>query len=299
MEKKAEKKSITKSDDQSVAYIVASSVLISGMAVAAVVFYFGLQIMGGINDIRYQYDAEAPLSEQSISYYAHELGINVDKFVECANSDKYSDVIDEDLEDAKALHIDGTPGFYAGEYISDTEIRGFLIPGAYPYEVFEQTINSLNANGVDGAFEEMTSVIRDQMYESRLSSQLQYYQGQEGLSAEEAQIKAAADAAAYTNERWVIREVDVGTLTPLKEGDPKIAIIEFTDFECPYCKRHAQQTIPLIEDTFVSNGTVAYYVRNVPLESIHPDAMTGATAGFCADEKGDFWEFHHLLFEVD
>jgi len=85
---------------------------------------------------------------------------------------------------------------------------------------------------------------------------------------------------------------------PVK-GDPDapVTIIEFSDFQCPFCGRFFQQTLPLIEENYIETGKVKLVYRDLPLASIHPNAIPSHIAAECADEQGKFWEYHDALFE--
>ena len=76
----------------------------------------------------------------------------------------------------------------------------------------------------------------------------------------------------------------------------KVAIVEFSDYECPFCGRHAQQTIPNLNREYVDTGKVRYIFKNLPLESIHPNAFKAAVAAECAGEQGKYWPMHDQLF---
>jgi protein-disulfide isomerase len=80
-----------------------------------------------------------------------------------------------------------------------------------------------------------------------------------------------------------------------KPGAP-LVVVEFSDFQCPFCGRHAKQTLPQIEREYVETGKVVYVMRNLPLESIHPDAFRAAAAAECAGAQGKYWEMHEKLF---
>ncbi len=76
-----------------------------------------------------------------------------------------------------------------------------------------------------------------------------------------------------------------------------ITLIEFTDYECPFCARHYEQTLPSIIKDYVDTGKVKYVVRDYPL-SFHPSAQKAAEASECAGEQDKFWEMHDKLFET-
>ncbi len=82
-------------------------------------------------------------------------------------------------------------------------------------------------------------------------------------------------------------------------GDPNapITIVEFSDFQCPFCARFHLQTLPLIMEEYIDEGKVNLVYRDFPIQSIHPNALPAAVAAECANEQGRFWEYHDMLFE--
>ena len=79
--------------------------------------------------------------------------------------------------------------------------------------------------------------------------------------------------------------------------DAKISIIEFSDFQCPFCARFYTQTLPLIHEEYIEQGKVKLVFRDFPIQSIHPNALPASVAAECANEQGKFKEMHDLLFE--
>ena len=79
-------------------------------------------------------------------------------------------------------------------------------------------------------------------------------------------------------------------------GNPKAAvvIIEFSDFQCPYCQA-VEPTLKKLLAKYEGRVSLAY--RDLPLRDIHPQAELAAEAARCAGEQGKFWEYHDLLFE--
>ena len=75
-----------------------------------------------------------------------------------------------------------------------------------------------------------------------------------------------------------------------------MTIIEFSDFQCPFCGRFFEQALPQIEEGYIKSGKVKLVYRDFPLESIHPQARPAAEAAQCAHEQGKFWAFHDKLF---
>jgi protein-disulfide isomerase len=82
-------------------------------------------------------------------------------------------------------------------------------------------------------------------------------------------------------------------------GNPnaEITIIEFSDFQCPFCAKFHAQTLPLIKENYIKSGKVNFVYRDFPITGIHPNAMPAALASECADDQGKFWEYRDMIFE--
>ena len=82
-------------------------------------------------------------------------------------------------------------------------------------------------------------------------------------------------------------------------GSPNapITIIEFSDFQCPFCARFHIQTLPIIMDEYINEGKVKLVFRDFPIQSIHPNAVLASVAAECANEQEKFKEMHDILFE--
>ena len=83
----------------------------------------------------------------------------------------------------------------------------------------------------------------------------------------------------------------------LGEKDAPVTIIEFSDFQCPFCERFYSQTLEQIKTNYIDTGKVKLIYRDFPLDSIHPMAQKAAEAAECADEQGKYWEYHDKLFQ--
>tara|TARA_Y100000034_G_C6763987_1_gene340479 strand:- start:20 stop:739 length:720 start_codon:yes stop_codon:yes gene_type:complete len=83
----------------------------------------------------------------------------------------------------------------------------------------------------------------------------------------------------------------------LGDENAPLTIVEFSDFQCPFCARFHSQTLSQIKTEYIDTGKVKFVYRDLPLTSIHPQAMPAAEASECADDQGKFWEYHDILFE--
>jgi protein-disulfide isomerase len=84
------------------------------------------------------------------------------------------------------------------------------------------------------------------------------------------------------------------------KGDPnaKITIVEYSDFECPYCGKFYQQSYKDIVEKYVKTGKAKVVFKDFPLSQLHPNAQKAAEAARCAQEQNKFWEMHDKLFEL-
>lgn len=82
------------------------------------------------------------------------------------------------------------------------------------------------------------------------------------------------------------------------KGDPDapVTITEWSDYECPFCLRHYQQTLPQIEELYIKTGKVKYEFKDFPL-NFHPNAQKAAEAAKCAGEQEEYWAMHDRIFD--
>ena len=83
--------------------------------------------------------------------------------------------------------------------------------------------------------------------------------------------------------------------TARMNGQPRVAIVEFSDFECPFCGQYARNTYERIVDDYVKPGKITYVFKHFPLPN-HRFAMPAAEAADCARQGGKFWQMHDRLF---
>ena len=87
------------------------------------------------------------------------------------------------------------------------------------------------------------------------------------------------------------------------EGDPfmgrkdaSIVLVEFSDFQCPFCGRFFRNTLPQIKKNYVETEKIKYVFKDFPL-AFHKEAQKAAEASHCAGEEGKYWEMHDLIFQ--
>lgn len=88
------------------------------------------------------------------------------------------------------------------------------------------------------------------------------------------------------------------------EGSPfkgqsvaKVTVVEFSDYQCPFCARHARETLAALEADYITTGKVKYVFQDFPIASIHPLAFKAHEGAHCAGEQGKYWPMHERLFK--
>jgi len=76
----------------------------------------------------------------------------------------------------------------------------------------------------------------------------------------------------------------------------KIGIVEFSDYQCPYCRGFHDQVFPKLKKEYVDTGIAQFIHKDLPLKSIHPQALPAALAASCAGAQQHFWPMHEALY---
>lgn len=122
-------------------------------------------------------------------------------------------------------------------------------------------------------------------------------QGQEAIQKELQEIKKlllAKDAEAGRPPRPERMSINS---RPFKGSDTaKLVLVEFSDYQCPFCGRFYRDTLPLLDKEYIQSGKIKYVFNNLPLDDLHPVAFKAAQAVECAGDQGKFWDLHGRLF---
>ncbi len=100
-----------------------------------------------------------------------------------------------------------------------------------------------------------------------------------------------------TEQSKLVMKISADNDPVIGNPDAPITIIEFSDFQCPFCARFYSQTLPLIYEEYIDQGKVKLVFRDFPIQSIHPNAVPASVASECANEQGKFKEMHDILFD--
>lgn len=156
-------------------------------------------------------------------------------------------------------------------------------------EVTEAEVTSFiteNKARLRGETAELRPKVRDYLREQKVAQQGKAYV---------TSLRQAAKVAVLLEELPPIRvavKVDGAYAQGLK--DAPVTLVEFTDFQCPFCSR-AVATVKEVMRQYP--GKVRWVFRDFPIASLHPNAPKAAEAARCAGDQGKFWEYHDLLFD--
>jgi protein-disulfide isomerase len=197
---------------------------------------------------------ESPFSIAKLKAYAKGLGLDSNKFDSCLDSKKFDKVISDDISYGSSIGVAGTPAFF---------INGKYLSGAQPLEAFKEIIDKeLNGTG------EATT--------SAYSVTLQNMARQQAFNPNPVEVK-------------------INNNDPVRGGkSARVTIVEFSDFECPFCAR-VFPTMQTLEQTYKDKIRLVF--KQYPLQ-FHQYASGAANAALCANEQGKFWEYHDKLFTV-
>jgi protein-disulfide isomerase len=208
------------------------------------------------------------LTRPDFEKYAGEIGLDAGKFKAALDSGAGKAKIQDDLKVAQQIGVQGTPNFY---------IDGINVQGAQPFDEFKKVIddeikraNKILASGTPIG----------QLYATFMAS------------AKSAPAPSAAQAGKGPGAGTEVYKVPVAD-APTKGGkQPKVTIIEFSDFQCPFCSR-VTGTLTQLEKDYGDDISISF--RHNPLP-FHNNAMPAAEAAEAARAQGKFWEMHDKMF---
>lgn len=196
---------------------------------------------------------------------AKEMGFDEGKFRECMDNFDSSEV-EADREYGGTVGANGTPTFFIGTKKDENTIEAITLIGAQPTERFNTVIEA---------------ILNSSNMQSALNS----------LPAELKQDRAGGE----------LKLVNVGMDDDPKFGNDnaKVIIVEFSDYECPFCKRYYETTYNDLKNKYINDGLVQYVYRDLPLPFHEPIATEEAVAANCAREQGGdeaYFRYHDEIF---
>ena len=190
----------------------------------------------------------------ALTGYAAQLGLDQSKWLSCMANQATADVINKQIQEGAQDGVSGTPTFF---------VNNKMLVGAQPFSMLKE-------------------VIDDELKGSPTTI--------DGYSAT---IQAMAkQTPPYF--KIVDSKPDISGAHIEGSPDAKVMVVEFTDFQCPFCERWYQEDLPQLRKLLGPDVALAFL--NFPIPQLHPNAGTAAMAAQCASDQGKFWQMHDLLF---
>jgi protein-disulfide isomerase len=196
----------------------------------------------------------APRAGAAFEAYATEIGLDLTMYRACVNDTATAARIDAQQQVGIAAGVNGTPTFF---------INNKRLVGAMPWNILDEVIQA-ELKGSPTTLDGYSATVR----------------------------QLAADNPPYFE---ILKAAPVVEGAALEGGaGARVKIIEFSDFQCPYCKRWVDQTYGSLRPLLGTDVSLSFV--NFPLTQIHANATGAAVAAECAAIQGKFWEMHDLLF---
>lgn len=146
----------------------------------------------------------------------------------------------------------------------------------------------------------------DESRDAAILKQLEEIQNElKALRGEVAQLKqalgdaqrgAAGARAAPSAPPPLPERVEMGDDPVLGSLKAPLALVEFSEFQCPFCRRFHDETFPKLKEAYIDTGKLRYVFRDFPLVAMHPHAKPAAIAAHCAGRQDAYWGMHDALF---
>jgi protein-disulfide isomerase len=121
-------------------------------------------------------------------------------------------------------------------------------------------------------------------------------EGQKAIQKDLEEIKRLLQSRPAAADALPAQPINIASEPFKGRATARVVIIEFSDYQCPFCGRYFKDTLPQLRTDYVETGKVKYVFRDLPLP-FHKQAFKAAEAAHCAGEEGKFWEMHDLLYQ--
>jgi len=218
------------------------------------------------------FENQQALTRENLDTYAQELGLDPAKYKAALENHTHKAVIEADQQLSAKVGARGTPAFF---------INGRFLSGAQPVEKFKEII--------DDELKRADKLVKSGVAKKDVYSALT----KNALAEKKADPAAAAPQAPRRQpDPKAIYNVPVGDSPAKGPADALVTIVEFSDFQCPFCSR-VEGTIKQVSETYGKDVRVVFKQNPLPF---HPNAGPAAEASLAAHDQGKFWEMHEKLF---
>jgi protein-disulfide isomerase len=205
------------------------------------------------------------LSRPALESYAQQIGLDLARFRAALDGHAGKGTVDADLALGHRVGIEGTPNFF---------VNGRSVQGAQPFDEFKRVVDDEIARA-DKLLAQGTAPA--QIYPTLLRG---------------AQVRLPGPPPQIIDASAEVYQVPLGDAPARGGAQPKVTIVEFSDFQCPFCGRVNSTLDQLLKDY---GNDLEIFFRHSPLP-FHPNAMPAALAAEAARAQGKFWQMHDKLF---
>ncbi len=205
-----------------------------------------------------------PDSTEFMIQLAGELELDLPRWQSCVDGRSKQEVVDADVSLGKSLEFNGTPTFQM--LASEQPDKRYTIVGARAADAFSEYAEALLAGNEPPKPPE------------KPKPELPAWAKTEALAVD-------PDRPAFT----------ISGDPTFGEADARLVIVEYTDYQCPACARHATETQPAIDEKLIATGKVRWVSKQLPLPE-HKNAIAAAAAAVCAGDQNHFHDMHKALF---
>ena len=208
------------------------------------------------------------LQRSNLVAFAQQLGLDIPKFEKDMDAPETAQLIDKNIAEANKFGLSGTPSFL---------INDKALSGARPYEDFKKAVEDELAQAREIA--QKTGLQGDALYQEIVKN----YKPAPKFDKPKRNAPNANEGKIF---------VDINGTPVLGDVNAPVTIVEFTDFQCPFCSRASKTLDELVEK---NPGKVKVVFKHNPL-AMHKDAQLAHQAAEAANLQGKFWEYYHILF---
>jgi protein-disulfide isomerase len=273
------------------------SIVLAGLMISTGLF-FGLRAGGGSSSSS-ACNAATPFSRDCLVSYAKEIKLNTRKFEQCLDDKKFEAAVNSDYSYGEELGVGGTPSLYFGKGSGDT-FQGFSIGAGVDMSTLSQLISFAKGDVTMQEVSQQWKEIQLAQLPAFEQQVRDYYTSSQGGSLQgeqlEQEVKLIMDQRRSTIEQDAT-VVDLRKGDGMEKGGGDIVIMEFSDYECPYCASFANGLLRDLESSYINSNQIRFIFRDFPLRSIHPNAQLAAEAARCAGDQGKYFEYHDKLFK--
>ncbi len=233
----------------------------------------GASLFWRMHDLLFQTQDQWASLEDPAAFFARlarDAGADSVRFALCMadRADTLREQVLASAAEARAQGYDAAPAF---RFVVEENGEEYALVGAQPYRVFAAWMDALAVGETPPGPEQIPSDPGER--------QVPFWATREGLAPD-------PERPGYTRAGDPYR------------GDPAapLAVVEFSDFQCPFCRQHAQTTQPVLHEQFVATGKVLWVFKHFP--SLGKRSFAASVAAECAGRQGKFWEMYERLFQA-